>query len=237
LKNRNVWKPNKTKMHLQLTNDGSPTLLSEQFGVLYHSKHGAVQETQHVFIEAGLLEKAKTTNEIHILEIGLGTGLNAFMTLLEADKKGLMVHYTSIEAYPVSIEMASELRAVLEQLPLEKTNFFQQIHEVAWEKPIAITPNFTLTKVNAFFENIQYTAQFDVIYFDAFAPEGQPHLWEVELLQKMYNALKINGLFTTYCAKGVVKRALKQAGFQIEGLPGPPGKREMTRGRKAETNL
>ncbi len=219
-------------MNIQLTADGSPTLLSEQFGVLYHSKHGAVQETQHVFIDAGLLEKAKTTNEIHILEIGFGTGLNALMTLLEADKKGLRVHYTSVEAYPVAMETANKLKTVLEQLLFEKAAFFQTIHAAEWEKAVVLNSNFTLTKVNTFFENIEYQNQFDVIYFDAFAPEGQPHLWEVPMLQKMHNALKINGLFTTYCAKGVVKRALKQVGFQIEGLPGPPGKREMTRGKK-----
>ncbi len=219
-------------MHLQRTADGSPTLLSEQFGVLYHSKHGAAQETQHVFINAGLLEKAKTTNEIHVLEIGLGTGLNAFMTLLEAHKSGLNVHYTGIEAYPISMKTVGELKTVLEESGFEKTDFFQQIHAVEWGSAVVLNANFVLTKVNAFFETIDYDAQFDVIYFDAFAPEGQPHLWEVPMLQKMYKALKINGLLTTYCAKGIVKRALKEAGFQLEGLPGPPGKREMTRGRK-----
>jgi tRNA U34 5-methylaminomethyl-2-thiouridine-forming methyltransferase MnmC len=220
-------------MEIQMTSDGSPTLFSAMFEQTYHSKHGAIQETSHVFIEAGLLEKAKTINEIHILEIGFGTGLNALMTLLEAKKQDLIVHYTSLEAYPVPIEKALELAHILMQNKEIETTFFQSLHQAAWGQAIEITPNFTLTKVHTFFEHIEYENQFDVIYFDAFSPEAQPHLWEQPMMQKMYNALKINGILTTYCAKGIAKRALKSVGFVLEPLPGPIGKREMTRGRKA----
>lgn len=215
------------------TQDGSHSVFSEQFGVAYHSKYGAVQETEHVFIKGALLDKIKTQQEVAILDIGFGTGLNALMTYLSASKQTTKIQYTAIEAYPLSLEQALQLNyAEVLNLSEVEQQFFQQMHQTAWNKPIALSEDFTFTKCLQRFEEIDFKNQFDIIYFDAFAPNAQPELWEADLLNKMYQALKHKGILTTYCAKGVFKRTLKKVGFTVEALPGPPGKREMTRGHK-----
>lgn len=215
------------------TQDGSHSIFSEKFGVSYHSKYGAIQETQHVFINAGLKAKAETQTEIHILDIGFGTGLNALMTFLEGQKSGLKIHYTGVEAYPISLEAARQLNYIEQlQLPDNQANFIK-MHEANWGETIAINDNFQLTKVKKKFEDLDFDKEFDLIYFDAFAPTSQPELWKIPLLSIMYNTLKINGLLVTYCAKGQFKRNLKAVGFEVEALAGPPGKREMTRGMKS----
>lgn len=214
------------------TQDGSHSLLSEQYGVSYHSKYGAIQETQHVFIDAALHFKAQYQQEIHILDIGFGTGLNAYMTLLEAAKQNLTIHYTAIEAYPISEEQAKLLNySTVLQSPATQTTFLQ-MHSDAWSTKMELTEQFILTKYQKKFEALDFVGQFDIIYFDAFAPNAQPELWEATMLGNMYQALKKDGVLTTYCAKGVVKRTLKAVGFEIEALKGPPGKREMTRAVK-----
>lgn len=214
------------------TEDGSHSILSEQFGVAYHSKHGAIQETQHVFINAALRLKAVLQKEISILDIGFGTGLNAYMTLLEAEKRNLSIQYSGIEAYPISYQQATDLN--YSEL-LKSTDFqpsFLKMHSADWATPIQLSQQFQFTKHQVKFETIDFTGQFDIIYFDAFAPNAQPELWEAALLSKMYQALKKDGVLVTYCAKGIVKRTLKAVGFEIETLKGPPGKREMTRAIK-----
>jgi len=214
------------------TEDGSHSLLSEKFGVTYHSKHGAVQESQHVFIEAGLHPKSVDSKELSILEIGMGSGLNVFMTYLEAKKMGLTVDLTTYEIFPISVKQAKELNYA-SVLNAEKEAFiFEKIHACEWERSIDLSSFFTIKKQQKNFLEIEDMAKYDVIYFDAFAPNAQPELWEAALLQKMYNALKTGGVMTTYCAKGVVKRTLKSVGFEIEAILGPPGKREMTRAWK-----
>ncbi len=216
-------------MEIFETGDGSHSIFSDQFGVSYHSKHGAVQETQHVFINAALRMKATIQNKISILGIGFGTGLNALMTCLEAQKRNLQIDYVAVEAYPISLETAQSLNYG-EVLPDPKANdLFMKIHECKWETPIVINENFTITKVEKRFEDLAYKDQFDIIYFDAFAPNSQPELWTKEFLSIMYNSLLPAGILTTYCAKGQVKRNMKAVGFLVEKLPGPPGKREMTR--------
>lgn len=214
------------------TADGSHSLFSEQYGVSYHSKYGAIQETQHVFINAALRFKAVIQKEISILEIGFGTGLNAYMTLLEAAKRDLVIRYTTIEAYPISYQQATTLNytALLndEVFPAH----FLQMHSADWATTLPITEQFQFLKQQIKFEAIDFDSQFDIIYFDAFAPNSQPELWEADVLSIMYKALKQDGVLVTYCAKGVVKRTLKAVGFQIEALKGPPGKREMTRAIK-----
>lgn len=221
-------------MEIFETADGSHSILSDQFGVTYHSKHGAVQEAQHVFINAALRMKATIQNNISILEIGFGTGLNALMTCLEAKKRNLNIQYVTVEAYPISLETVQSLNygAVLPHL--DATDFFTKIHEADWEIPTMITDNFTITKVKKRFEDLTYQNQFDIIYFDAFAPNSQPELWTKEFMQIMYNSLLPKGILTTYCAKGQVKRNMKAIGFLVEKLPGPPGKREMTRACRSE---
>ena len=214
------------------TADGSHSLFSEQYGVSYHSKYGAIQETQHVFINAALRFKAVVQKEISILEIGVGTGLNAYMTLLEAEKRDLSIQYTAIEAYPISLEQASTLNYPALLNKEASSAHFLQMHAADWATTLPITQQFQFHKQQIKFETIAFDNQFDIIYFDAFAPNSQPELWEADVLGAMYKALKPDGVLTTYCAKGVVKRTLKAVGFQIEALKGPPGKREMTRAIK-----
>lgn len=213
------------------TEDGSNSIQSAKFEATYHSIHGAIQETQTVFIDAALKYKTPTQKELSILEIGLGTGLNAFMTYLEAKKSNLHIQYTGIEAYPITLEVAQQLNyAELLEVTEENAQFLK-LHTSPNES-INLSPNFQFYKQIGRFEDLQAQEVFDIIYYDAFAPSVQPELWEIELLEKMYRALKPNGILTTYCAKGVFKRNLKQVGFKVEGIPGPIGKREMTRALK-----
>ncbi len=215
------------------TQDGSHSIVSKEFGESYHSKYGAIQESRHVFIQAGLQVKALASKSIHILEIGWGTGLNAFLSLLEAQDLGLSIQYTGVEAYPLTIEEALELNypKVLKCTPIQ-SQYFYEMHRLPWEAPHQLTPQFSLTKIHQRFEDLDFIQAFDVIYFDAFAPSTQPELWEEPVLSIMYKALKNSGVFVTYCAKGSMKRILKNLGFSVEAVPGPPGKREMTRAFK-----
>ena len=218
-------------MPVFLTEDGSHSFLSEEFGVLYHSTHGAIQETQHIFIDAGLKHiSSQQLPVISILDMGFGTGLNALMTYLEAERLGLKIHYVAYEKYPLSIEQASALNfnAQLNQ----GEDVLPKIHACTWDTVHNLSDFFSFEKRLAGFENIDIHDEFNLIYFDAFAPEIQPELWEEPMMRKMYNALKANGVLTTYCAKGIFKRTLKNLGFIVEGLPGPPHKREITRATK-----
>jgi len=215
------------------TQDGSHSIFSKEFGVSYHSKYGAAQETKHVFIDAALRFKAVLQKEITILEVGFGTGLNALMTYIEARKRNLSIHYTAFEAYPVPLsEVASLNYNDTLQIESEEQGVFYHLHSSDWEKVYRTNENFAFIKHQQTFDKIDFQNKFDIIYFDAFAPNAQPELWELSIMTKMYNALKNNGLLVTYCAKGAVKRTMKEAGFTVERLPGPPGKREMTRALK-----
>lgn len=214
------------------TQDGSHSLLSEKFGVSYHSKYGAIQETKHVFINAALRHKAVVQSDISILDIGFGTGLNAFVTLLEATKRNLQIQYTAVEAFPITHEQATALNYPTLLDTTEHVPHFLQMHSGNWSETHPLTPNFQLTKLLRKFEDLNFDNDFDIIYFDAFAPNAQPELWEAPVLEIMYKALKNEGVLVTYCAKGVVKRTLKAVGFEVEALKGPPGKREMTRAIK-----
>ena len=217
---------------LFLTKDGSHSLFSSKFGVSYHSKYGAIQETQHVFINAALRLKALHQSDIHIMDIGFGTGLNAYMTLLAAGNRNLRIHYTAIEAFPIPYEMA-ELLNYSELLNTPALHeLFLSMHKAPWSQLISFREDFQFIKHPIRFEEIEFSDQFDIIYFDAFAPNSQPELWDELVLEKMYKALKTEGILVTYCAKGVVKRTLKKIGFEVESLKGPPGKREMTRAIK-----
>lgn len=214
------------------TQDGSHSLLSGVFGVSYHSRYGAIQESSHVFIQAGLHWKALESKELLILEIGFGTGLNAYLTLLETQRLDLKVHYESIEAYPISLEQAAALNYT-EILEPKAPTLFMELHAAPFGTASFVTTRFHLLKQQVLFHDIQYAGEFDLVYYDAFAPDAQPELWEEPMLKKIYEALKPGGIMVTYCAKGYVKRNLKAVGFQVEALPGPPGKREMTRCLKA----
>ena len=214
---------------LKLTEDGSHTLFVPEIDECYHSTHGAIQESRHIFIEAGLKQCQK--KEIGILEIGFGTGLNAFLTLLEAERSKKQVHYTSLELYPVAVETALLLNYP-EELAPGKRQDFEKMHASEWNVEIPVTSYFNLTKVETDFTKFMFKDIFDVVYFDAFSPEKQPEMWSEELFENIYLHCNPGAVLTTYCAKGIVRRAMQAAGFVVERLPGPPGKREILRGVK-----
>ena len=219
------------KKELKITEDGSHTLFIPSLDETYHSSHGAIQESMHVFIAAGL--KYIKNKEIKILEVGFGTGLNAFLTLLEANKSETSINYTSLEAFPLEMSLVKQLNYTSElKLDGNVVALYNRLHEVEWESVQHITNEFKLKKLKIKLERFEASEKFDVIYFDAFAPQVQPEMWTVNVFEKMYNCLNNNGVLVTYCAKGIVKRALKEVGFKIESIPGPPGKREMTRAHK-----
>jgi len=219
------------KREIKTTNDGSHTLFVPELNEHYHSTHGAVQEAVHVYINAGLHHCEK--DEIHVLEIGFGTGLNAFLTLLESAKINKKIVYTSLERYPISVSDAQKLNYA-SQINPESENLFLQLHETEWEKQIDINPHFSLLKLNRNVTDTDafaFSTKFDVVYFDAFAPEKQPEMWTQEVFENILSICNPNAALTTYCAKGTVRRTMQNAGFKVEKLQGPVGKREMLRGR------
>jgi tRNA U34 5-methylaminomethyl-2-thiouridine-forming methyltransferase MnmC len=210
--------------------DGSHTIYSDKYHQHYHSVHGAIQESVHVFINAGL--KAIALPEVSILEIGFGTGLNCFLTFLESERSNLKISYTAIEPEPLSNKMISKLNFP-EALDVSyKKHHLQKIHQCAWDRFETISANFHLKKIQEMVQETLFVEEFDLVYYDAFGPGAQPELWTEEVLSIVCKTLKIGGVFVTYCAKGEVKRILKRNGLTVESLPGPPGKREMIRAIK-----
>ncbi|CAM1343994.1 tRNA (5-methylaminomethyl-2-thiouridine)(34)-methyltransferase MnmD [Tenacibaculum amylolyticum] len=217
------------KREIIITSDGSTTIHLPDWNEQYHSKHGAIQEAYHVFIKSGLEHIVQ--KDISILEIGFGTGLNCFITYLESGTHH--INYVGVEAFPVAIAEVQKLNYVSELNALENEAVFNKLHEVSWEEKHEINPHFSLTKREQFFKDIADEAAFHLIYFDAFGARVQPELWTEAIFQKMYTALKDNGVLVTYAAKGSVRRAMEAVGFTVERLPGPPGKREMLRATKS----
>ena len=217
---------------LQITNDGSHTLFSAQYGVTYHSHFGAITESAHVFIAAGLRFKAVVQRDIRILEAGFGTGLNAFMTWLEAERRNLQVSYTGLEINPLSAEDAADLNYPLLLNAPDRATDFHLLHRCEWEKAHPLSEHFVFEKRRTPIQQFEQKDAFDLIYFDAFAPQAQPELWTDEVFARLFNSLRPEGALVTYCAQGEFKRSLKRAGFVVERLQGPPGKREMTRALK-----
>ena len=221
------------KRNIITTADGSKTIQIEEWNEQYHSVHGAIQEAKHVFIKHGLLffkEMHPKTQPIHILEIGFGTGLNAYLTLLQSSETQTKIQYVGVEAFPVIAEEINQLNYV-EELKTD-AKLFSKLHDTSWETEQAITDDFKLTKQKKEFKNIKDTNTYNIIYFDAFGARVQPELWTETIFQKMYDALQVDGVLVTYAAKGSVRRAMQAVGFKVEKLPGPPGKREMLRGTK-----
>lgn len=218
------------KREILITSDGSTTINLPDLNEQYHSKNGSINESYHVFINSGLKQVA--ADKVSILEIGFGTGLNCFITYLEAKRE---IDYFGVEAYPVTPEEIEKMNfiAVLDAEKDKAT--FEKIHDVSWEEKHQISETFSLTKRKQFFEDIEDKDAFNLIYFDAFGARVQPQLWTVEIFQKMFNSLKENGILVTYSAKGSVRRAMQEVGFTVERLPGPPGKREMLRATKITT--
>lgn len=227
------------KRKIITTSDGSKTIQIEDWNEQYHSIHGAIQEANHVFIKHGLLfylqacypELVSKSLPISILEIGFGTGLNAFLTFLKAEELQESVNYVGVEAYPVKPEEIQQLNYV--ELISEKFKAeFEKMHNISWEEKHNISKAFTLEKQEKFFKDIIDQDKYDIIYFDAFGARVQPELWTEDIFAIMYKALKEKGVLVTYSAKGSVRRAMQAVGFVVERLPGPPGKREMLRARK-----
>lgn len=209
---------------LYLTEDGSHTLYSEHFKEHYHSVHGAIQESQHVFIEA-CLDQCKL-REINLLEIGFGTGLNALLSLIEGERSNLKINYTTIDLYPL---VEQEIKRINYSKILGFEQQFRQIHSSNWEEWQSINESFHLKKLQADLTSVILEDLYDVIFFDAFSPVVQPELWSTQIFNKLANCSHSGCILTTYSAKGAVRRSLMSAGFEVARIPGPPGKREMIR--------
>lgn len=222
------------KRQFLITEDGSHTIYIPELDETYHSIHGAIQESRYVFIEQGLkyLTEKESVGKIRIFEVGFGTGLNALLSALYAEKYKITVQYESLEAYPLTSTEAQNLNyATLLKDPLSK-EIFQNIHESPWEDWIDVSPYFQLYKINNNIRSYNVSGLVDVCFFDAFAPSKQPEMWKLGILEKVYLMIKSQGIFVTYCAKGQLKRDLISIGFEVETLPGPPGKMEMVRATK-----
>ena len=217
-------------MNIEQTADGSYTLYVPELDEHYHSVKGALTESQHIFINMGL--KHSSVSSPRILEIGLGTGLNCFLTLLNAEEDKRNIHYTSIERFPLGMDVIQKLDYP-SIIGRGHNADYLAIHQAPWEEDTKLSPWFTLHKVEGDFTNYTFEKGYDIIYFDAFAPEKQPEMWEQSLFNSLYQILNEGGILTTYCAKGIVRRMLQSAGFIVERLAGPPGgKREILRATK-----
>jgi tRNA U34 5-methylaminomethyl-2-thiouridine-forming methyltransferase MnmC len=219
---------------LIVTGDGSHSLELPELGVSYHSIHGAVQESKHVFIDAGFYAsgRSKRPNALRIFEMGFGTGLNALLTLIESERQSQKIYYETIEPYPLKTAEVKMLNycSILQRDDLQKT--FQRFHECECDAEVSIYSNFSFLKRRSNLSNFETTERFDLIYFDAFAPNVQPDLWTQRTFEKMFSILRPGGILTTYSSKGTVRRAMEAAGFTVEKIAGPPGKREIVRAIK-----
>lgn len=208
--------------------DGSTTFYRPDINEHYHSVHGAIQESEHVYIEAGL--KTVVVSPLSVLEVGFGSGLNAFLTLLHKPEGKLTYH--SIEKFPLPDELVKSINYP-DCVGVEGADrLFYLLHEVPWEVESCIKEDFFLTKFKMDLLDFSSCNSYDLVYFDAFAPEKQPELWSNKVFEMLFLAIKPGGVLTTYCAKGVVRRAMIAAGFFVERIPGPPGKRQMIRAHK-----
>jgi tRNA U34 5-methylaminomethyl-2-thiouridine-forming methyltransferase MnmC len=217
-----------------LTRDGSHSISMPEMNVTYHSIHGAVQESMHVFIRTGLdhIRKIFPGTRIHILEIGMGTALNALLTLREAISGQLPIHYTALELFPLEQEKALQLNYAEQTGNPGLQQYFTLLHTSPWEEDVVLSPFFTFHKKKASLIGFSSPPAFHLIYFDAFAPSAQPELWTKEVFEDLYNALLPSGALVTYCSKSDVRRAMQAAGLRVEKPPGPWGKREMIRASK-----
>lgn len=216
---------------IQKTGDGSNTIFLPELNETYHSHHGAYREAMHVFIQEGIEHQKKSS--LSIFELGFGTGLNALLTWHHAIENNLTIRYHSVEAYPISTQMVQEINYPA-YLPFPKAlDYYRDLHDAEWNSPFELSPSFEFEKTHDKMEDMTLSTEaYDIIFFDAFAPNKQAELWSTIILQKMYDALKPSGVLVTYCSQGQFKRNLKAVGFDVENPAGPPGKREMTRGIK-----
>lgn len=219
-------------LHFKQTADGSSTLYNSLVDEHYHSIHGALNESIHVFINKGFLDFVdlfKPVKNLNILEIGFGTGLNCILTFIESLKLNIFLNYTSLEPYPLEMKIIDNLNFNLDSKQLD---VFKLIHQSFWGKAVDINKQFSLEKYKLELKDFNTNKFYDIIYFDAFAPNKQPELWKVDVFSKLFNLTSNNGVLVTYCAKGQVRRDLEKVGYFVERLEGPPGKREMLRATK-----
>ena len=213
------------------TADLSNTIYLKELDETFHSTNGALQESIHVFIHAGFDEIIKRKKKITIFEMGYGTGLNAILTFIESTINNIEVSYTSIEAYPLEKKLMDELD-FKNLIEIEFHPFFDKIQESKWNETCSINDIFSLEKIHTKFEDYDFDSTFDLVYFDAFAPDKQPELWTEEIFKRIFDNMNEGGIIVTYSAKGEVRRCMQRAGFTVERLSGPIGKREMLRARK-----
>jgi len=220
-------------VEFKITGDGSHTLYIPAIGEHYHSVFGAITESRHIFLGAGFKFVKKPFIPVSILEIGFGTGLNAMLTCIEAEVSECKVSYTTIEINPLPAGIYSKLNFADLINYRDSREIFLRLHQSPWNEWTNYGKRFSLFKINTSLQDFQPVKEaFDLIYFDAFGPDIQPEMWTMEVFDKMASGLKKHGVLVTYSTKGVVKRNLKEAGFLIEKLPGPQGKREILRAVK-----
>ncbi|PJJ53103.1 tRNA (5-methylaminomethyl-2-thiouridine)(34)-methyltransferase MnmD [Hymenobacter chitinivorans] len=222
------------KVEVRTTADGSSTLYVPALDEHYHSTHGALQEAMHVYLAAGL-EPALTRGPgpVRVLEIGFGTGLNALLTLQRSLTASQIIEYDTLEKYPLPPAVIQSLGVERYVLNPELRAYHEYLHAAPWHEAVHLTEHFVLRKMPAALQDTALPAQhYDVVYFDAFAPEKQPDMWTEAVFEQLFAATAPGGVLVSYCAKGSFRRSLKAAGWLVEKLPGPPGKREMTRARK-----
>ncbi len=212
------------------TNDGSKSLFLPGMNETYHSKFGAITESEHVYIKSGLAQL--NINKINILEIGFGTGLNVLLSWMAVQDKPVEIYYESLEKYPLSLKLIPELNFFPDP---DQRSLFEKIHHVPWQKVTALTPRFRLLKNQVDLSLYHTNQKFDLVYFDGFAPDKQPELWTSQIFEKIFGLMNPSGILVTYSAKGRVRRTMQAVGFKVERLPGPPGKREMLRAIKPLT--
>jgi tRNA U34 5-methylaminomethyl-2-thiouridine-forming methyltransferase MnmC len=219
------------KMEVRVTQDGSSTVYLKELDEHYHSTFGAVQESLHVFVGAGM--GAVTNKEVTILEVGFGTGLNCLLTFIAGQESRRQIRYVALEKYPLSMQVVDQLGYNL-FCPDSNAQLFSLLHAAPWNADVIVNAQFVLHKIEKDLLEI-VPAELplaDLVYFDAFSPEKQPEIWQESIFGMLFERMKTNGVLVTYCAKGVVRRTLQSVGFQVERIPGPPGKREMIRARK-----
>ena len=208
------------------TKDGSQTVLNTELDSTYHSRHGAVTESKHVFLDKGLRKRLeRQVTDITLLEMGFGTGLNALLTLTETSNLTHRINYHSLELFPIPESVWRQF-----ELPNDLAGFqteFEKMHASDWDTKFRLSKDFEITKHQTSLLDFVIDTKFDVVYFDAFEPETQPELWTEDVFRKLFEMMNPEGILTTYCCKGYVRRNMISAGFVVEKVPGPPGKREM----------
>lgn len=209
------------------TADGSHSLYVPALNERYHSRHGAIQESSHVFVDMGFRPMADGLSTVKVLEMGFGTGLNALLTALEAMQLQVRVEYWAVEAYPLHPEEVEALNYPHLVGGTEAGAVWESIHAAPWNARVEVCPQFCLTRLHTRMEGLALEERVHLVYFDAFAPEKQPELWTEAMFQNMRRHMEPGGRLTTYCAKGAVRRVMQAAGFQVQKVKGPPGKREM----------